>query len=94
MASNPPAAGRQRPPIWPEHPLIESLASVIERGHGAQVLLGADIARASRYTSYRGMPGLAYLGRHFVPRLTERIGAEGMHRIAVTNPARFLTWHH
>ena len=83
-------AGRHR--NWPDSTLVDSLAGVVEAGHADRVLLGADVARASRYESYGGMPGLAYLGNRFVPRLVERLGVDAVGEILVSNPARFLTW--
>lgn len=85
-------AGRLR--LWPDSVLVDSLAELVERGHADRVLLGADVARASRYESYGGMPGLAYLGERFVPRLEQRLGADVVRGILVANPARFLEWHH
>jgi phosphotriesterase-related protein len=75
----------------PDSAVLECLAAVVERGLGGQVLLGGDVARRSRYVAYGGMPGLAYLGTRFVPRLKERIGAAATDRILRDNPARWLT---
>lgn len=83
-------AGRHR--HWPDSQLIESLAAVVEAGWAEHILLGADVARASRYRSYGGLPGLDYLGRRFVPRLVDRLGAGTVDTVLVHNPARFLTW--
>lgn len=83
-------AGRLR--AAPDRALIDSLADLVERGHGGNVLLGADVARASRYAAYGGMPGLAYLGTRFIPRVLATIGHDALHRILVDNPSRFLTW--
>lgn len=76
----------------PDQVLIDSLAGVVERGYGDRVLLGADVARASRYLSYGGMPGLGYLGERFIPRLIDRLGPEAVRGMLVDNPARFLAW--
>lgn len=75
----------------PDSAVLDCLAAVVERGLGDQVLLGGDVARRSRYVAYGGMPGLAYLGTRFVPRLKERIGAAAIDRIVRDNPARWLT---
>lgn len=83
-------AGRSR--NWPDSTLIDSLAAVAEAGFTEHILLGADVARASRYRSYGGMPGLGYLGTRFVPRLVARLGAATIDTIVVENPARLLTW--
>ena len=83
-------AGRLR--LWPDAVLIDALAALVESGHADRVLLGADVARASRYESYGGMPGLAYLGRRFVPRLQRRLGDRVVRGILVDNPGRFLEW--
>lgn len=83
-------AGRHR--AWPDSVLLDSLAAVVDRGHTDRILLGADVARASRYRSYGGLPGLGYLGDRFVPRLGERIGAHLLDDILVGNPRQFLGW--
>lgn len=76
----------------PDSAVLDCLAAVVERGQGTQVLLGGDVARRSRYVAYGGMPGLAYLGTRFVPRLEERIGVAMVDRILHDNPARWLTF--
>ena len=62
-------------------------------GHADAVLLGGDVARAGRFTSYGGMPGMAYLGDRFVPRLRRQVGEDVTHQVLVSNPARWLAWH-
>jgi phosphotriesterase-related protein len=83
--------GIARPRIRSEAELLDLTELVVEAGAGDAILLGADVARRSRYVSYGGMPGLGYLGSHYVPRLVERIGVELVDRI-LTNPQRFLPW--
>lgn len=65
---------------------------MVAAGHGAQSVLGGDVARRIRYLSYGGMPGLAYLPERFVPRLVERIGRGAVDRLPVTNPAAWLAF--
>lgn len=77
---------------WPDSTLIDSCAAVVAAGRGDRILLGADVARARHYAAYGGIPGLAYLGERFVPRLRERIGDEALAAILVTNPAAWLSW--
>lgn len=77
---------------WPDSTLIDCCAAVVEAGHGDRILLGADVARARHYAAYGGIPGLAYLGERFVPRLGERIGVAALDAVLVANPARWLTW--
>lgn len=72
-----------------DHELLELTAAVVERGHD-RIVLGGDVARASRYVAYGGMPGLAYLGERYLPRLRERIGAEAVERMLVAHPAGLL----
>ena len=55
--------------------------------------LGGDVARRTRYIAYGGMPGLAYLGDRYLPRLREAVGDDAVHRMLVTTPARFLALH-
>ncbi|SED79815.1 phosphotriesterase family protein [Ruania alba] len=73
--------------------LIDLTEAVLAAG-GTRIVLGADVARASRYLAYGGMPGLAYLGRRYLPRLEARIGADAVHQILVQNPRELLTWAH
>jgi phosphotriesterase-related protein len=79
---------------WPESVLLDCLAAVVEAGHGDRVLLGGDVARASSWRALGGMPGLAYLGERYVPRMRVRLGDDAVDRILIANPARYLTWTH
>lgn len=69
--------------------LLTLTAAVVERGHD-RILLGGDVARASRYIAYGGMPGLAYLGDRYLPRLRERIGEAALARMLVRHPRELL----
>ncbi len=82
-------AGRARE--WPDAILLDCLAEIAAAGHADRVLLGNDVARRSRYRAYGGMPGLAYLGERFVPRVRQRLGDTLTEQI-LTNPGRWLTW--
>jgi len=75
----------------PESALLACLAAVVESGHAEHVLLGGDVARASRYVAYGGMPGLRYLTERYVPRVRERVGVH-VDLMLRDNPARWLTW--
>jgi predicted metal-dependent phosphotriesterase family hydrolase len=76
----------------PDSVVLGCLHDVAAAGHADAVLLGGDVARATRYASYGGMPGLAYLGNRFVPRMRALLGEEVTDRMLVRNPARWLTW--
>ncbi len=76
----------------PDSVVLECLHDVASSGHADAVLLGGDVARATRYTSYGGMPGLAYLGDRFVPRMRNLLGDEVTDQVLVDNPARWLAW--
>jgi 5-phospho-D-xylono-1,4-lactonase len=69
--------------------LLTLTAAVVERGHD-RILLGGDVARASRYIAYGGMPGLEYLGRRYLPRLRQRIGDAALERMLVQHPRELL----
>ena len=84
------AARHQR---WPDSVLIDCLAAVVATGAGDRVLLGGDVARRTRYVSYGGMPGLAYLFDRFVPRLRSTLGEAALAALLVDNPARWLGWN-
>jgi len=76
----------------PDSAVLACLAAVVDRGWGAHLLLGGDVARRSRYVAYGGMPGLAYLGDRFVPRLVDMVGAAQADSVLRDNPARWLTF--
>lgn len=82
-------AGRHKD--HPDSLLITTLTEVVERGHADRILVGADVARRSRFQAYGGMPGLAYLGASYIPRVEQSIGTELLNQILVVNPARFFT---
>jgi phosphotriesterase-related protein len=63
----------------------------IAAGGLARLLLGGDVARATRYRAYGGLPGLDYLPRRFLPRLEHHIGPDAARHILITNPSNLLT---
>ncbi|MEV7577126.1 MULTISPECIES: phosphotriesterase family protein [unclassified Microbacterium] len=83
--------GFARPRTRSDAELLALTVAVVERGAGDRILLGGDVARRTRYIAYGGMPGLAYLGERYLPRLREAVGDDAVHRMLVTTPARFLT---
>jgi 5-phospho-D-xylono-1,4-lactonase len=84
--------GMARAKSHSDHSLLELTRLVVEKVGADKILLGGDVARASRYVAYGGMPGIQYLGERYVPRLREILGDEAMSLILVTNPAQWLTW--
>lgn len=82
--------GMARPRTRTDAELLDLTETVVAAG--ASVVLGGDVARRTRYESYGGMPGLAYLGRRYLPRLVERIGQEAVDGILTTNAQRWLAW--
>jgi phosphotriesterase-related protein len=84
--------GMARPRTRSDAELLALTEAVVAGGGGERILIGGDVARRTRYAAYGGMPGLAYLGERYVPRLRERIGGEATERILTGNPQRFLTW--
>ncbi len=85
--------GFARPRTRSDAELLALTVAVVERGVGDRILLGGDVARRTRYIAYGGMPGLAYLGDRYLPRLREAVGDDAVHRMLVTTPARFLALH-
>ncbi|SDS35424.1 phosphotriesterase family protein [Microbacterium paraoxydans] len=83
--------GFARPRTRSDAELLALTVAVVERGAGDRILLGGDVARRTRYIAYGGMPGLAYLGDRYLPRLREAVGDDAVHRMLVTTPALFLT---
>jgi phosphotriesterase-related protein len=84
--------GAARHRNWPDSVLIDCLKAVAEGAGADRLLIGGDVARASRYAAYGGMPGLAYLGERFLPRVAATAGQELVRRITVENPAAWLAW--
>ncbi len=85
--------GMARSKSWPDSVLLECLLRTAERGGRDRILLGGDVARRTRYVAYGGMPGLAYLGDRFLPRLAAAGSPELLHQVMVANPARWLAGH-
>ena len=82
--------GMARPRTRTDAELLDLTAEVV--AGGASVLLGGDVARSTRYVAYGGMPGLAYLGQRYLPRLADRIGGEAVRGILSDSPQRWLAW--
>ncbi|MDQ0615054.1 putative metal-dependent phosphotriesterase family hydrolase [Microbacterium sp. W4I4] len=82
--------GFARPRTRSDAELLALTASVVAGGGGDRILLGGDVARRTRYIAYGGMPGLAYLGERYVPRLRALIGDDAADRMLTANPARLL----
>lgn len=70
--------------------LLALTEKVVAAGCVDRILLGGDVARRTRYISYGGMPGLAYLGERYLPRLRAAVGDDAVERMLVANPARLL----
>lgn len=84
--------GAARARDWPDSVLIDCLTETARRGGADRVLLGGDVARATRYRAYGGIPGLRYLGERFVPRLRDAAGDDVVERVLRRNPAAWLAW--
>jgi phosphotriesterase-related protein len=83
--------GFARPRTRSDAELLTLTEAVVADGGGDRIVLGGDVARATRYIAYGGMPGLAYLGERYLPRLRALIGDDAVERMLVTKPARLLT---
>ena len=83
--------GCARPRTRSDAELAQLTATVVAHGGGERIVLGGDVARRSRYVAYGGMPGLAYLGERYIPRLRREVDDEAIERMLVSNPARLLT---
>jgi len=82
--------GFARPRTRSDAELLALTASVVSGGGGGRIVLGGDVARRTRYIAYGGMPGLAYLGERYLPRLRALVGDVAVDRMLVANPARLL----
>jgi len=74
----------------PDSAILDCLERVVATGDAARLVLGGDVARASRYRGYGGLPGLDYLPVRFLPRVLARLGAEVTELLLTANPARLL----
>ncbi|GAA4668654.1 MULTISPECIES: phosphotriesterase family protein [Amycolatopsis] len=75
----------------PDSAILDDLEQLVTAGHTPKILLGGDVARRGRYRAYGGLPGLDYLPRRFLPRLTRRVGEDAVAEMLRHNPARLLT---
>jgi 5-phospho-D-xylono-1,4-lactonase len=82
--------GWARSQRWPDSVLLDCLLAAAEQGAAGRILLGGDVARATRYRAYGGMPGLAYVGERVVPRL-QRIAPQLAQIVLRRNPASWLS---
>jgi phosphotriesterase-related protein len=82
--------GFARPRTRSDAELLALTAAVLDQGAGDRIVLGGDVARRTRYLAYGGMPGLAYLGQRYVPRLRRLVGDDAVDRMLRANPARLL----
>lgn len=65
---------------------LDLIEAVCGAGRSGQLLLGLDLGKRS-YLGVEGGHGLRYLMDEFVPRLSERLGAELAQRLLVDNAA-------
>jgi len=77
----------------PDSAVLDCLVRTVETVGDERIVLGGDVARASRYRSYGGMPGLDYLAQRFLPRVRASLGEAATARLTVDNPARLLALH-
>ncbi|GAA1322586.1 phosphotriesterase [Leucobacter albus] len=74
--------------------LLDLTEQLVSAGYGDRVLLGGDVARSSRFVAYGGMPGMAYLGERYLPRLRRTVGDAAVRRMLVDNAAALLALTH
>ena len=72
--------------------LLTLTREVVEKVGSSRILIGGDVARRTRYIAYGGIPGLAYLGQRYLPRLRSEIGDSHVEAITRSNPALWLSW--
>ncbi|MDR1825744.1 MAG: hypothetical protein LBR27_10550 [Bifidobacteriaceae bacterium] len=78
----------------PDAALLDCLERTLALGGdlaAQRIVIGADVARSTRFVAYGGMPGLEYLPRRFLPRLRRAVGDDIGSLLVTTNPARLLT---
>jgi len=69
----------------PDSAILDCLAAVVAAVGSERLVLGGDVARASRYRAYGGIPGLDYLPVRFMPRLAAALDERDARRITVLN---------
>jgi len=75
----------------PDSALIDCMEAALAQGADVnRFVIGADVARRSRFVAYGGMPGLVYLPERFIPRLASRLGGATVTRMTTANPAALL----
>jgi phosphotriesterase-related protein len=79
---------------WPDSERVRLIRELIGTGHVQQILLSGDTARKSAWHIHNSrVEGIAHLLRRFVPALRKAGVSEGdIHRMLVSNPARFLAF--
>jgi len=83
--------GPARHKSWPDSVVLSCLLDTAQRGAAHRIVLGGDVARSTRYVAYSGLPGIAYLGKRFVPRLIEAGGPDLVRGVLESNPQRLLS---
>jgi predicted metal-dependent phosphotriesterase family hydrolase len=68
--------------------LADCLETLVEAGHGAQLLLGGDTTTAAARAATGGGPGCPYLLTTLAPRLAKLLGGDVVTAMLVANPAR------
>lgn len=78
----------------PDSAILACLEATLghESAH-SRIVLGGDVARASRYRAYGGLPGLDFLPMRFIPRIAQALGAEITKHITTDNPAKLLAFN-
>jgi phosphotriesterase-related protein len=77
---------------YPDSLRIEFLVRLVKAGFGKQVILSADMARKSYWTSYGGGPGLTFVLWRIVPWLhSEGLTREETDQMLIETPRRLLT---
>lgn len=76
----------------PDSAIVDCIEKVVELGGVERIVLGGDVARATRYRSYGGIPGLDYLPLRFLPRLAKRLSPGAYQTIVTSNGSRLLAF--
>ncbi|RNL62152.1 aryldialkylphosphatase [Nocardioides marmoriginsengisoli] len=75
----------------PDAVVLDLIGAVAAAGHAGQILLGTDVGRRGMLRAYGGGPGMAVLGRTFVPRLRAAYGDALVATVLQENPQRLFT---
>lgn len=81
-----------KPKYLPDETRADLIAALCAAGHGAQVIVGGDMARRSYFGSYGGRPGLTHVPTTIKKLLEARLSADQVEDVLANNARRWLAF--